>query len=88
MKRKALNELKTQNIGDLKKKIADLEKEVANEQIELKMGKSKNVHAVKNKKKDIARIKTILVMQNIKSKSSNSHVKLIKEKKESANAAN
>jgi len=60
MKRNDFEELKTKNISDLKKKIADLEKQEVNVKLELKMGKLKNVHLLNQKRKDIAQVKTIL----------------------------
>lgn len=60
MKKKDLEELKTKNLQDIKKVIADLGKERAKLILELEMGKIKNVHSVNQKKKDIAQAMTIL----------------------------
>ncbi len=60
MKKKDLDEIKTKSISQLEKRLEELEKEKTNNLLELKMGKIKNVHLVNQKKKDIARIKTIL----------------------------
>lgn len=65
MKKKALDELKTKDLKELGKRVADLEKEKINVLLELKMGKSTNVHSVLNIKKDIAKIKTIIKMKQI-----------------------
>ncbi|OGD85472.1 50S ribosomal protein L29 [Candidatus Curtissbacteria bacterium RBG_13_35_7] len=67
MKKQTFNELKAKTQKELNQKIADLEKEIINESLELKMGKVKNVHNVKNKKKDIAKIKTLIKMINLAS---------------------
>ena len=76
MKRKDLEELKIKSIYDLKKKIIDLEKEKVSANLELKMGKLKNVHQLMQKRKDIAQVKTILAQ------------KLFLDQKETKNASN
>ena len=68
MKKKDLNDLKTKNLDELAKKIGDLEKGKTNELLELKMGKTKNVHATGNIKKDIAKINTIIKMKLVTEK--------------------
>ncbi len=65
MKKKDLNDLKTKTVQDLRKKVADLEKEKNNNLLELKMGRSKNVHAANNIKKDIAKVKTLIEMKTL-----------------------
>ena len=65
MKKKNFDDLKVANIGQLREKVSDLERAKTNELLELKMGKTKNVHAAKAMKKDIAKIKTILKMKLI-----------------------
>lgn len=65
MKKKDLAELKTKSISQLTKMIADLEKEKVKVQLELKMGKIKNVHLVKMRRKEIAQAKTILSLKRI-----------------------
>ncbi|MEX2028700.1 MAG: 50S ribosomal protein L29 [Candidatus Curtissbacteria bacterium] len=72
MKKKDLEQLKSQDIKTLKKKVDDLKKEAANFKIEISLGKVKNVHSISQKKKDIAKIMTIL---NIKSKIAKIEVK-------------
>jgi ribosomal protein L29 len=65
MKKKDLDQLKNQDIKILKKKIADLKKEAATFKIEISLGKIKNVHSILQKKKEIAKVMTVL---NLKSK--------------------
>lgn len=78
MKKKDLNDLKTKSVQDLNKKFSEIEKNKVNELLELKMGKTKNVHAGRNIRKDIAKIKTIIAMkQNL---NENQSQKLNKEK--------
>ncbi len=60
MKRKDLDQFKKQNQEELKKKIADLKVEAANLRIDLSMAKVKNVHSISQKRKDIAKLMTIL----------------------------
>ncbi|MDO8487286.1 MAG: 50S ribosomal protein L29 [Candidatus Curtissbacteria bacterium] len=69
MKKKDLEEFKKQDIGQLKKKIADLKKEAANIKIDLSMGKVKNVHSILQKKKAVAKIMTILTLKTLAAKS-------------------
>jgi len=64
MKKKDLNELKTKTNKDLAKKVIDLERELTAATLELKMGKVKNVHVVRSKKKDIAAILTIMKLKS------------------------
>ena len=71
MKIKQLNELKQQEASALHKKAEDLEKEIVKIRIELNMGKIKNVHSIKNKRKEIAQIKTIINMKNLAQVNSN-----------------
>ncbi len=69
MKKKDLNELKTKSPDALKKKILDLEKEKVQMQVELKMGKVKNVHSIGKIKKEIAKANMILNLKRIVAKS-------------------
>ena len=75
MKKKSWEELKTKSVRQLKEIIGGLEKEIIVGKIERQQSKVKNVHAVNQKRKDIARAKTIL------------QSKLLLEKKETGNAA-
>ena len=60
MKRRDLSEFKTKAISDLKKKIADLKKQNVEILLQIKMGKTKNVHEAQKTRKDIAKLETIL----------------------------
>lgn len=59
MKKKDFDQIKTKDIESLKKLISEKEKEKAKAHLELKMAKLKNVHAARQLKKDIAKVKTI-----------------------------
>lgn len=59
MKKKELSEFKNKALSEIRKKIADLEREKTQTVIELKMGKVKDVKLVSKNKKDIARLKTL-----------------------------
>jgi len=104
MKTKAFNDLKSKDIETLVKNLGDLEKQIVNDFLELKMGKVQNVHATSNKKKDIARLKTLIKMKEITNKdkkattetkvgeiagsSVTSYKSVTSKKKEKINAAN
>ncbi|MCR4324574.1 MAG: 50S ribosomal protein L29 [Candidatus Curtissbacteria bacterium] len=60
MKKNEFDSLKNKTVDDLKKTIQDFRKEVANTQLETRMGKVKNVHMANSKRKEIAIAKTIL----------------------------
>lgn len=83
MKKKDLKELKTKSLADLRKKLSELEKEKVKSLIELKMGKLKNVHIVRELRRDIAQTKTIMKMKYLASK-----LISLKKEKEIKNAAN
>lgn len=75
MKKKDLEELKNKNVANLRKTIADLEKEIVNARLQLNQGKVKNVHSLKEKKKNIATAMTILrvkVLSQVESKEAKS----------------
>jgi len=63
MKKREIRELKNKNTGQIRKTISDLEKEIVEVKFELKQSKAKNLHAFSEKKKDIARVKTILAQK-------------------------
>lgn len=63
MKKKDLKELFADSATNLMGKIAVLEKEISMEILDLKMGKAKNVHGVKSKRRDVAQIKTVIKMK-------------------------
>ena len=60
MKKKNLEELKTKSVSQLMEFISTLEKEIITGKIERDQSKVKNVHAINQKRKDIARAKTIV----------------------------
>ena len=60
MKKKDLSEFKTKAISDLKRKISDLKKQNVESLLQIKMGKTKNVHEANRTRKDIAKLETIL----------------------------
>lgn len=60
MKKKEFDQLKIKDIESLKKAVFEKEKEKVRIYLELKMGKLKNVHAARQIKKDIAKVKTII----------------------------
>ncbi len=60
MKKKDLSQLKSWGIDEMKKRLKELEKEKTEQTLNLKMGKTKNVHIVAKIKKDVAQIKTII----------------------------
>lgn len=65
MKKKELNELKTKGLPELLKKLREFEREKVQMQIELNMGKVKNFHLLRQKKQNIAKVKTIISMKNL-----------------------
>lgn len=60
MKKKDLKELKTRTVEELKKALIDIRVEIIKLQIELSRGTNKNLNSARNKKKDLARILTIM----------------------------
>jgi len=68
MKKKDYDELKVKNQQQLKKAVWDMEKEKANLQMDRHLGKLKNLHVVNTKKKDIARVLTLLVQKKFQDK--------------------
>lgn len=60
MKRQEFDQLKTKDIESLEKLVSEKEREKATVHLELKMGKLKNVHGLRQLKKEIAKIKTII----------------------------
>ena len=63
MKKKDLSEFKTKAISDLKRKISDLKKQNVESLLQIKMGKTKNVHEAHNTRRDIARLNTLLKLK-------------------------
>lgn len=64
MRRKDFEEAKKKSLEDLTKMIGDLAREKTNARLEVKMGKLKNVHIIRQKKKAIAQLKTIIAEKN------------------------
>ncbi len=60
MKKREIAELKSKKIEELNAKMDQLKNEIVTNLLELKMGKLKNVHLINKKKKDVARLKTII----------------------------
>jgi ribosomal protein L29 len=60
MKKKDLKELRKKPVSALQKNIADEYEKLNNLQFSLSAGKVKNIKEIKNRKKNIAKIKTIL----------------------------
>ena len=60
MKRNQIVDLKTKTVDELARLILDYESEVEKFGIEKMSGKLKNTNAIRNKKKDIARVLTFL----------------------------
>ncbi|MBI2594304.1 50S ribosomal protein L29 [Candidatus Curtissbacteria bacterium] len=65
MKKKELDETKTKSLSELKKQLKELEKEKVKSQLELAMGKLKNVHLPGQKKRDIAKLRTIIKLKEL-----------------------
>lgn len=60
MKKQDLIDTKNKDIKTLKKQVLDLQKEKDSAALELAIGKAKNVHFAHLKRKDIARLKTLI----------------------------
>jgi large subunit ribosomal protein L29 len=76
MKKQQLNEIKNKSIKDLKTLVNSLKKEIANLNMDLKLGKLKNVRAISAKRKDVAQVLTIV--------NQNAAMEKIKKEKENA----
>lgn len=85
MKKRDFSEFKAKGIDDLRKRIAELKKQYVESLLQIKMGKTKNVHEGKNMRKDLARLNTIfrlkLLTEELKQKEATGN------KKEVSNAA-
>ena len=86
MKKQDFGNLKTGSTSNLEKKIGQLEKEKTDALIELRMGKAKNVHSLKQIKKDIAKVKTILNAKIFIQKSTDDHEKTETGKEKNASS--
>jgi large subunit ribosomal protein L29 len=60
MKKNDIKQLHTMSKVELKTKLAELEKSLANTKVETLTGKIKNVHSVQGVRRDIARVQTVL----------------------------
>ncbi len=60
MKTKELNQLKEKNVKDLNQKVLDLKKKIALDYMKIRVGQEKNLKMVRNAKKEVAQILTIL----------------------------
>lgn len=60
MKKKDLENLKTKTLDELKKMADDLKSDMKKLHNEMMLGKAKNINELKYKKKDMARILTIM----------------------------
>jgi large subunit ribosomal protein L29 len=63
MKTKEIKELVNKTNADLKKMLNDLHMDIAKVKMDLRLGRSKNTAQLKEMKRDIARIMTILTMK-------------------------
>ncbi|MBI2611311.1 50S ribosomal protein L29 [Candidatus Gottesmanbacteria bacterium] len=66
MKRKDFQNLRQKEEGELNTLLSSLDKEVVKLNLNIKMRKEKNTSAIESKKKDIARILTILKERQLK----------------------
>lgn len=60
MKTKEVKELPNKTVVDLKKMLDELQMSVATTKLDLKLGRSKNTAILKEIKRDIARVMTVL----------------------------
>lgn len=65
MKKKELSQIKSLSVEEIKKKLKERQMGKTEEVLNLKMGKTKNVHAVAQVKKEIAQLKTIISLKTI-----------------------
>lgn len=65
MKKKDFTEIKNKTPEELHKLAVEKEKELATTLIEQKLGKTKNVHLPNKLKKDLAQIKTVLLLKKM-----------------------
>lgn len=81
MKRTETKDLKSKSMTDLITKVHQLKKEQAEMLIEASLGKLKNVHKVRAKKKEIAQALTFLALKNFEQQSQKARkLEEIKEK--------
>ena len=65
MKKKELSQIKSLSLEEIKKKLKERQMGKTEEVLNLKMGKTKNVHAVAKVRKEIAQLKTIINIGSI-----------------------
>jgi len=63
MKKNELADLKGKTIDELRRLLLDAREELGKLKIDMSLGKSKNLNQTRNKRKDIARILTILSLK-------------------------
>lgn len=72
MKKKDINELKNKSIDQLKKMVVQTEAEIVKAKVQNEQEKTKNVHMLRAKRKDIARFMTLLNFKNLVEKNTKS----------------
>lgn len=60
MKKQNLKDFKNKTTKEINTQVNNLKKELANMGVDLSLGKLKNAHTIKNKKKEIARLSTLI----------------------------
>jgi large subunit ribosomal protein L29 len=68
MKTNEVKDLHQKSIGELKKMLERLTKELVEVRLRLKTGKLKNVHELKSKRSDLARVKTVITEKKLAGK--------------------
>ncbi|HRN96686.1 MAG TPA: 50S ribosomal protein L29 [Candidatus Levybacteria bacterium] len=63
MKSKEIKELPNKTNADLKKMLRELHLDIAKTRLDLKLGRSKNTAVLKEMKRDIARVMTVMNLQ-------------------------
>ncbi|MEK9146851.1 MAG: 50S ribosomal protein L29 [Patescibacteria group bacterium] len=75
MKKKELQEIKNKTIENLRQLVAEKVKVRVSQAMEQKLGKIKNVHSIREIKRDIAAVKTILAEKMFEEKTKKESVK-------------
>jgi len=70
MKKKDLIDIKNKSQKDLISRAKELQKSIIDSALEAKLGKTKNVHETRNKRKEMAQILTFLELKNIDAQNS------------------
>ena len=63
-----ISDIRNKNIDELYKLLKDCYREIASLKLEISTNKQKNVHLVKLKRKEIAKIKTVLKEKDLEEK--------------------